>query len=914
MAKTKAQIIAEAQVVKNATEVGENTATRVGGVLEDLAEKINEYISGRFYGYSATSADLPEGDEVGYAYVGNSPFEIWNFNGTTWSDSGVTIANAPVPDMEDIDYNATNELQFASRVYNSMAPDGLGYKILRKSNTFAAQATEANTIYEVRYDFDLNGQAVNLPAGSVLKFEGGSFNNGTLNGNNTTIEAGSVKIFGNNLSVSGSFTGDFNFFWLGAKAGDSSFDNSPILQRWWDSFANYGFGKLFSPKRAFYFSTPIAFSQNRTNIYIDFGYSTLYATLQEGETFLDFTPATGYNENFIFRNAIIRSTSLTSGTTGIRIKTSNLWTLGNIQIWSFDTGMHLTDVYYGTLDGMCSIRGCRIGMKTTGGTSNEVNTIDLRNLKINSCTVEEAKALIPQNDGESETAWAMRWARCGIDAYTSFFTAKFNGMTIESTDYGIRLNYVNKASTPAGTVINALTISECYFENISTYSIYQGYGNLRGEYPTGNSYMYHVGRVNICNCRFTSNNIRVATGDWSIYDNQPINLRVVSTGYALNVSYDNSVSINTDDWGDASNVVLKALDFDKMLNTQKNTALNGSSPVIYFDSMQQAIYRNFLPKLITKLRYGTTWAIKEIRGLLNVSSDATLRFTDTFKPTEVYADSDIQAATLTGKTAIINSNKKIFLPVHGIVRNVAMPKPLDMNVLPFYTLIRYMKAGVTWEGYTNMLFPNDKLIVDTTNHVVRYTSLTGKIAIYDVAYLATHSSLTGIYSGLAYNADTGYITEGAYNTTRRIICDVVMGCMTLPGSDEVNNNYQNISAPSMNAIRVSRTAGKAYIYNGTAWVELTDYKTRYEYPYHGASLSERVKVPYLVGETYVNNATGIEYIYTSSGWKASNQPTGVSANISSSEVQAGDSIFDTTLGYPVWWNGSAWVNATGIAV
>lgn len=38
MAKTKAQIIAEVQVVKNATEVGENTATRVGGVLEDLAD------------------------------------------------------------------------------------------------------------------------------------------------------------------------------------------------------------------------------------------------------------------------------------------------------------------------------------------------------------------------------------------------------------------------------------------------------------------------------------------------------------------------------------------------------------------------------------------------------------------------------------------------------------------------------------------------------------------------------------------------------------------------------------------------------------------------------------------------------------------------------------------------------------
>lgn len=181
MAKTKAQIIAEAQVVKNATEVGENTATRVGTVLEDLAEKINEYVSGRFYGYAATSADLPEGDEVGYAYVGSSPFEIWNFDGTTWSDSGVTIANAPVPNMEDIDYNTANELQFANRVYNSTTPDGLGYKILRKSSTFAAQVTEANTIYEVRYEFDLNGGSVTIPSGCVLKFNGGRVVNGTLN-------------------------------------------------------------------------------------------------------------------------------------------------------------------------------------------------------------------------------------------------------------------------------------------------------------------------------------------------------------------------------------------------------------------------------------------------------------------------------------------------------------------------------------------------------------------------------------------------------------------------------------------------------------------------------------------------------------------------------------------------------------
>ncbi len=28
----------------------------------------------------------------------------------------------------------------------------------------------------------------------------------------------------------------------------------------------------------------------------------------------------------------------------------------------------------------------------------------------------------------------------------------------------------------------------------------------------------------------------------------------------------------------------------------------------------------------------------------------------------------------------------------------------------------------------------------------------------------------------------------------------------------------------------------------------------------------------------------------------------------------GDSYLDTTLGYPIWWNGAAWVDATGATV
>lgn len=47
---------------------------------------------GRFYGFYTDASLLPTGDVVGYAYVGETqPFAIYNFNGTTWSDSGASI-------------------------------------------------------------------------------------------------------------------------------------------------------------------------------------------------------------------------------------------------------------------------------------------------------------------------------------------------------------------------------------------------------------------------------------------------------------------------------------------------------------------------------------------------------------------------------------------------------------------------------------------------------------------------------------------------------------------------------------------------------------------------------------------------------------------------------------------------------
>lgn len=54
------------------------------------------------------------------------------------------------------------------------------FVLLSPNKTFGSQCSQENTIYEVRYDFDLKGKVVHLPKGCTLKLNGGSINNGTI--------------------------------------------------------------------------------------------------------------------------------------------------------------------------------------------------------------------------------------------------------------------------------------------------------------------------------------------------------------------------------------------------------------------------------------------------------------------------------------------------------------------------------------------------------------------------------------------------------------------------------------------------------------------------------------------------------------------------------------------------------------
>ena len=139
--------------------------------------------------------------DLGWVTYQNTSLDTSDYeNVANWIlDSGVTelgdVTITNNPDYEDLTQNEGGQLKFADKEYNVASYSGLGRKYFRKNivngvNTLTqAMLPDANTIYIIQYDYDLNGATITIPANCVLKFEGGSFCNGTITGQSTAIDA-----------------------------------------------------------------------------------------------------------------------------------------------------------------------------------------------------------------------------------------------------------------------------------------------------------------------------------------------------------------------------------------------------------------------------------------------------------------------------------------------------------------------------------------------------------------------------------------------------------------------------------------------------------------------------------------------------------------------------------------------------
>lgn len=117
------------------------------------------------------------------------------------SKGDITINN--FPDNEDLElytiYQDSNNKIDAIRFKDRDNSNGMAYKYLRKTkNMILSQSdfNQANAIYEIRYDFDLNGNTISIPDNCELKFVGGSLKNGYLKGSllNNIIDLNRIKV------------------------------------------------------------------------------------------------------------------------------------------------------------------------------------------------------------------------------------------------------------------------------------------------------------------------------------------------------------------------------------------------------------------------------------------------------------------------------------------------------------------------------------------------------------------------------------------------------------------------------------------------------------------------------------------------------------------------------------------------
>lgn len=251
-----------------------------------------------------------------------------------------------LPDEEDltsVKKSEHNVLKLADRSYAPENFSGKGYKILRKNivnnkNVLAQNMiNKSNTIYDIRYDFDLNGQTITIPENCILKFEGGQISNGTINGNNTTIIE-SFYCF-NNIQFTGTILGDITILAFGAiKSKDISNIVSTNIKRIQQA-VDSGLSRIIVPNGLFTITGTINISKAITFCglgeysIIQMPYGTNYEAIKvirnsdniNNYIYVENLKITGRDSDANHNRAIYIEDSQAHDTTGINVYLRNLY-------------------------------------------------------------------------------------------------------------------------------------------------------------------------------------------------------------------------------------------------------------------------------------------------------------------------------------------------------------------------------------------------------------------------------------------------------------------------------------------------------------------------------------------------------------------------------------------------------------
>lgn len=96
--------------------------------------------------------------------------------------------------------------------------DGVN-KNVRKNVLRQDMINDSDTVYEIKYDFDLNNTEFVIPANCILKFNQGSLKNGTIKGDNTLLKCDIANLI--NIKLEGIFSNDiYKLSWFTDNSSD----------------------------------------------------------------------------------------------------------------------------------------------------------------------------------------------------------------------------------------------------------------------------------------------------------------------------------------------------------------------------------------------------------------------------------------------------------------------------------------------------------------------------------------------------------------------------------------------------------------------------------------------------------------------------------------------------------------------
>lgn len=257
-----------------------------------------------------------------------------------------------IQDLTTIRSGAAAGAEASSRPYDSQNPNGMGYLVLEKDKTFAEQVTAANTIYEIRYEFDLNNASVTIPAGCELKFNGGKIDNGTIVVSDTIVDARPVAGFGSGIVVSGVFQNQAVFpEWFGA-VGDGQTNDRDAIQKALDVSDNV----VGIPGKVYAVATPdpykhcLTIKRDNQHLVINLKNTDVYDSLDYRGRAVIFCDG---KNGFYFRGSItsINDSIPVSASPGITLE----WARGGILCYgncsNFDIELSCANLYSGIASG-----------------------------------------------------------------------------------------------------------------------------------------------------------------------------------------------------------------------------------------------------------------------------------------------------------------------------------------------------------------------------------------------------------------------------------------------------------------------------------------------------------------------------------------------------------------------------------